>query len=100
MVSPPLVPATADVIGPGPSAGAARGGRARASPPALVAYPLTVPAFDVAIVGAGLIGLATAYQLLADRPGLRLVVIDKERGVARHQSSHNSGVLHSGVYYP
>jgi len=53
----------------------------------------------VAIVGAGLIGLATAYRLLEQRPSLRLVVLEKEDAVGRHQSSHNSGVLHAGVYY-
>ncbi len=60
---------------------------------------MTPPAYDVAVVGAGLVGLATAYQLLRARPGLRIAVLDKEPVVGRHQSSHNSGVLHSGVYY-
>lgn len=54
---------------------------------------------DVVIVGAGIVGLATAYQLLRDDPTLRVTVIDKEDTVGAHQSSHNSGVLHSGVYY-
>jgi L-2-hydroxyglutarate oxidase len=53
----------------------------------------------VVVVGAGLIGLATAYRLLEQRPSLRLVVLEKEDSVGRHQSSHNSGVLHTGVYY-
>lgn len=57
------------------------------------------PEYDIAVVGAGLVGLATASALLGRRPDLRLVVIDKERRVAGHQSSHNSGVLHAGVYY-
>ncbi|HSS11987.1 MAG TPA: FAD-dependent oxidoreductase, partial [Acidimicrobiales bacterium] len=52
------------------------------------------------VVGAGLIGLATAYRLLEQRPSIRLAVLDKEDAVGRHQSSHNSGVLHTGVYYP
>ena len=55
--------------------------------------------YDVAIVGAGLIGLATAYQLQKRCPELRLVVVDKEPAIAAHQSGHNSGVLHAGVYY-
>ncbi|MDQ4090359.1 MAG: L-2-hydroxyglutarate oxidase [Actinomycetota bacterium] len=55
--------------------------------------------YDVAIVGAGLIGLATAYQLQKRCPELRLVVVDKEPRIASHQSGHNSGVLHAGVYY-
>ncbi|NUO00519.1 MAG: L-2-hydroxyglutarate oxidase [Saprospiraceae bacterium] len=54
---------------------------------------------DVAIVGAGIVGLATAFQLSVRKPDLRIVVIDKEDGVARHQTGHNSGVIHSGIYY-
>lgn len=55
--------------------------------------------YDVAIVGAGIVGLAVAREVLARRPGSRLVVIDKQVGVAQHQTSHNSGVIHSGIYY-
>ena len=55
--------------------------------------------YDVAVVGAGLLGLATAYALLGRRPALRVVVLDKEDRIAAHQSSHNSGVVHAGVYY-
>lgn len=54
---------------------------------------------DVAVVGAGLVGLATARALLARHPGLRLAVLEKEPEVAAHQSGHNSGVLHAGLYY-
>jgi L-2-hydroxyglutarate oxidase len=53
---------------------------------------------DVAIVGAGLVGLATAHAL-ATTHGLRVVVLEKDAHVAPHQSSHNSGVIHSGLYY-
>ncbi len=56
-------------------------------------------AHDVAVVGAGLIGLATAYRLLEAKPGLRVVVLDKEPELARHQSGRNSGVIHAGLYY-
>lgn len=55
--------------------------------------------YDVVVVGAGLIGLATASTILDRRPGVRLAVLDKEPRVAAHQSSHNSGVIHAGVYY-
>jgi L-2-hydroxyglutarate oxidase len=55
--------------------------------------------FDVAIVGGGLVGLATAFRLLGSRPELRLAVIEKERDLALHQSGRNSGVLHAGLYY-
>lgn len=54
---------------------------------------------DVAVIGGGIVGLATAFRLLERRPGLRLAVIDKEAELAHHQSGHNSGVLHAGVYY-
>jgi len=53
----------------------------------------------IVIVGAGIVGLATAYTLLRRRPGLPLLVLDKEERVASHQTGHNSGVIHSGVYY-
>ena len=56
--------------------------------------------YDVAIVGGGLVGLGTAFRLLEARPELRLTVIEKESGLARHQSGRNSGVLHAGLYYP
>ena len=55
---------------------------------------------DVAVIGAGILGLATAYQLRARRPDLRIVVVEREPEVAAHQSGHNSGVLHAGIYYP
>lgn len=55
--------------------------------------------FDVCVVGAGLVGLAVARALTDRYDGLSIAVLDKEDGVARHQSSHNSGVVHSGLYY-
>jgi L-2-hydroxyglutarate oxidase len=55
--------------------------------------------FDLAVAGAGLVGLATAYRLVEANPDLRIVVLDKEREVAQHQSGHNSGVVHAGLYY-
>ncbi|MGA3057112.1 MAG: L-2-hydroxyglutarate oxidase [Candidatus Limnocylindrales bacterium] len=55
--------------------------------------------YDIAIVGGGIVGLATALRLLQRRPGLRLAVVEKETAVALHQSSHNSGVVHAGLYY-
>ena len=54
---------------------------------------------DAIIIGAGIVGLATAYQLSSEFPSARLLVIDKESGPARHQTGHNSGVIHSGIYY-
>ena len=55
--------------------------------------------FDIAIVGGGLIGLATALALLTRRPDLRVAVLEKESALAKHQSGRNSGVIHSGLYY-
>ena len=54
---------------------------------------------DVAIIGGGIVGLATAYRLLERFPGKKVVILEKEREIAQHQSGHNSGVLHSGIYY-
>ncbi|KMJ43598.1 hydroxyglutarate oxidase [Xenorhabdus khoisanae] len=55
--------------------------------------------YDVIIIGAGLVGLGTANALQERHPHLRLLVLDKENGVAAHQSGHNSNVVHSGIYY-
>ncbi len=55
--------------------------------------------YDVAIIGGGIVGLATAYNLTQRRPGIRLCVLEKEPTLAHHQTGHNSGVLHSGIYY-
>ncbi len=54
---------------------------------------------DVVIVGAGIVGLGTAYRLLDRRPDLRVTILEKEADVALHQSGHNSGVVHAGIYY-
>jgi L-2-hydroxyglutarate oxidase len=55
--------------------------------------------YDIVIVGAGIVGLATARELGLRHPDLRLAVVDKEPSPGRHQSGHNSGVLHAGIYY-
>ena len=54
---------------------------------------------DLAVVGAGIVGLAVARELLVRRPGLRVAVLDKQDEVGFHQTGHNSGVLHAGIYY-
>jgi L-2-hydroxyglutarate oxidase LhgO len=54
---------------------------------------------DLTIVGGGIVGLATAHRLLTARPGLKLVLLEKEDKLAPHQTGNNSGVLHSGLYY-
>ncbi|MGI9145615.1 MAG: L-2-hydroxyglutarate oxidase [Chloroflexota bacterium] len=55
--------------------------------------------YDVVIIGAGIVGLAVSRELLSRYPRLRLAVLDKESSAGQHQSGHNSGVLHSGIYY-
>lgn len=54
---------------------------------------------DVVIIGAGIVGLATGFELCTRFPGLSLSILDKEDRIAAHQTSHNSGVIHSGIYY-
>jgi (S)-2-hydroxyglutarate dehydrogenase len=58
-----------------------------------------VARYDVAVVGAGIVGLASAREILNRHPGTRLAVLEKEAEVGAHQSGHNSGVIHSGIYY-
>ncbi len=55
--------------------------------------------YDVAIIGAGIVGLSTAYQLQLKKPGIKILLIEKEKDVAQHQTGNNSGVIHSGIYY-
>lgn len=55
--------------------------------------------YDFCVIGAGIVGLSTAMQLLQKYPKSKLVVIEKENGPALHQTGHNSGVIHAGVYY-
>jgi L-2-hydroxyglutarate oxidase len=56
-------------------------------------------ALDFVVVGGGIVGLSTAKALLERHPGVRLAVLEKEGSWARHQTGHNSGVIHSGIYY-
>ncbi|MGA2234167.1 MAG: L-2-hydroxyglutarate oxidase [Terriglobales bacterium] len=59
----------------------------------------TLMTYDIAVIGGGIVGLSFAMQVGERFPRLRVVVLEKEAGVARHQTGHNSGVIHSGVYY-
>ena len=55
--------------------------------------------FDCAVIGGGIVGLATAWTILERKPDVRIAVLEKEDGWARHQTGRNSGVIHSGLYY-
>ena len=55
--------------------------------------------YDIAIVGGGIVGLATAYQIQKEFPKLNLIILEKESKLASHQTGRNSGVIHSGLYY-
>lgn len=55
--------------------------------------------FDIAIVGGGIVGAATFYKIQLHHPGLRIALIEKENMLADHQTGHNSGVIHAGLYY-
>jgi L-2-hydroxyglutarate oxidase len=55
--------------------------------------------YDFCVVGGGIVGLATAREILRRRPGASLVLLEKETDLATHQTGHNSGVIHAGVYY-
>jgi L-2-hydroxyglutarate oxidase LhgO len=59
----------------------------------------TAMVYDIAVIGGGIVGLSFAMQAGAQFPRLRILVLEKESGLARHQTGHNSGVIHSGVYY-
>lgn len=55
--------------------------------------------YDFCVIGGGIVGLATALELVRRRPGASVVVIEKESAVGQHQTGHNSGVIHAGIYY-
>ena len=55
--------------------------------------------YDLAVIGGGIIGLATAMRVSEEFPSLKVVVLEKEEEVAVHQTGHNSGVIHAGIYY-
>src|SRR5215471_18863421 len=55
--------------------------------------------YDYCVIGGGIVGLATALRLLESRPGAGLVLLEKESELGVHQTGHNSGVIHSGIYY-
>jgi (S)-2-hydroxyglutarate dehydrogenase len=67
--------------------------------PSTSAHPASTGGYDVAIVGGGILGLATARALVQEHPRLEVVVLEREPELAAHQTGHNSGVIHAGIYY-
>jgi L-2-hydroxyglutarate oxidase len=55
--------------------------------------------YDIVIIGGGIVGLATGVKILQSRPDLKIVILEKENELAKHQTANNSGVIHSGLYY-
>ena len=55
--------------------------------------------FDIIVIGGGIVGLASAYKITLSHPNVRIVILEKEDKLATHQTGHNSGVIHSGLYY-
>lgn len=55
--------------------------------------------YDIIVIGGGIVGLATALNLQQQQPKLKLLILEKESSLAAHQTGHNSGVIHSGIYY-
>jgi (S)-2-hydroxyglutarate dehydrogenase len=55
--------------------------------------------YDIAIIGGGIVGLATGVKILQSRPDLKIIILEKENELAKHQTANNSGVIHSGLYY-
>ena len=60
---------------------------------------MNTPTYDVAVLGGGIVGLATALALTERFPRCGIVIVEKEPQLARHQTGHNSGVIHAGIYY-
>lgn len=55
--------------------------------------------YDIIVIGAGIVGLSAALKILEKNPALKLLILEKENSVAKHQTGNNSGVIHSGIYY-
>lgn len=55
--------------------------------------------YDLVIVGGGIVGCATAREMIMRHPNLKVAIVEKENALAKHQTGHNSGVVHAGIYY-
>lgn len=59
----------------------------------------SIPQYDIVVVGGGIVGAATAKEILHRNPKLKMAILEKENKLAKHQSGNNSGVIHAGIYY-
>ncbi|VEN50528.1 unnamed protein product, partial [Callosobruchus maculatus] len=59
----------------------------------------SIPGYDVVVVGGGIVGAAAAREMKERHPNLKMAIVEKESRMAVHQSGHNSGVIHAGIYY-
>lgn len=59
----------------------------------------TCNAYDLVIVGGGIVGCATAREMIMRHPNMKMAIVEKENVLAMHQTGHNSGVIHAGIYY-
>lgn len=59
----------------------------------------TCTTYDLVIVGGGIVGCATAREMIMRHPNMKMAIVEKENALARHQTGHNSGVVHAGIYY-
>jgi L-2-hydroxyglutarate oxidase len=74
-------------------------GRTLMRPIPFAALPGVTAVYDFIIIGGGIVGMSTAMQMAAEYPDAKIVVLEKESSPAQHQTGHNSGVIHAGVYY-
>lgn len=59
----------------------------------------TCTTYDLVIVGGGIVGCATAREMIMRHPNMKMAIVEKENALAKHQTGHNSGVVHAGIYY-
>ena len=65
----------------------------------MIAQIAKTKSYDFVVVGGGIIGCATAREMKVRQPNLKIALVEKENQLAKHQTGHNSGVIHAGIYY-